>query len=203
MATSLGKYVPEEYRRIVTIIALFLIIMPIVGSYNMLIDKDVTVKQMQSNVQTSIERRADLVPNLVSTIQGSGKFEKSTLVDVIAERSQSQQIKENIATAQTPSEIQAQETSLSGVIGRLMLVYEQYPTLKTTDGYKELVAQLTDSENQIQWNRNNYNTAVRDYQQTTRSFPINIVAIAFGFNQDKYQMFAAISEKQTVPAVNF
>lgn len=203
MPTSLGNYIPEEYRRIVTIVALFLIIMPIVGSYNILVDKDVTVKQMQSNVQTSLERRAYLVPNLVSTIQGSGKFEQSTLVNVIAERSQAQQIKENIATAQTPSEIQTQETSLSGVIGRLMLVYEQYPTLKTTDQYKELMAQLTATEDHIQWDRNNYNSAVRDYQQTTRSFPINIVAIAFGYNQDKYQMFTAVSDKQNVPVVNF
>lgn len=180
-----------------------IIVASIAGSYNSLVDKDLTVSQMRSNIQTSLERRADLVPNLVSTIQGSGKFEQSTLVDVIAERSQAQQIKDNVAAAQTPAELQAQETSLSGVIGRLMLVYEQYPVLKTTDQYKELMAQLTATENQIQGDRNNYNAAVRDYQQTTRSFPTNIMAGIFGFGTDKYQMFAATTTNQAVPVVTF
>ena len=185
------------------VLAVMIIVATIAGSYNTLVDKDMTVSQMQGNLQNSLERRADLIPNIVATIQGSGKFEQSTLVDVIAMRSQSQQIKENVAGAQTTEQLQTQENSLAGIIGRLMLVYEQYPTLKTTDQYKELSAQLVATENQINGNRDNYNAAVRDYQQTVRSFPTNLMAGIYGFHADKWTMFSTPDAKQEVPSVKF
>jgi LemA protein len=199
--------IPMQFRKILVfigvILAVMIVVATIAGSYNTLVDKDMTVSQMRGNLQNSLERRADLIPNIVATIQGSGKFEQSTLVDVIAMRSQSQQIRENIAGAQTTAQLQTQETSLAGVIGRLMLVYEQYPVLKTTDQYKELSAQLVATENQINGNRDNYNAAVRDYQQTVRSFPTNVMAGMFGFHADKWVMFSTPDAKQDVPVVGF
>lgn len=188
---------------VVVVVVVMALVLPIMGSYNGLVQKDVTVEQHKANVQTALERRADLIPNFVATVEGSAKFERSTLTDVIAMRGQAAQIKENIKTAQTAEELQAQQDSLQGVIGRLMLVYEQYPTLQTTTQFRELEAQLTATENQINSERNNYNAAVMDYKMSTRAFPSNIVAKTFGFREDKWDMFQVYPGKGEVPTVKF
>ncbi len=188
---------------VVVVFVVMAIVLPIMGSYNGLVQKDVTVEQHKANVQTALERRADLIPNFVATVEGSAKFERSTLTDVIAMRGQAAQIKENIKSAQTAEELQTQQDSLQGVIGRLMLVYEQYPTLQTTTQFRELEAQLTATENQINSERNNYNAAVMDYKMAVRAFPSNIVAGVFHFNVDKWDMFTVYPGKGEVPTVKF
>jgi LemA protein len=197
----------NQYKWIVSFCAVVLIVAlvgsTIGGAYNTIIQKDVTVEQMQGNVQTALERRADLIPNYVSTVSGSAQFEQSTLVQVIAMRSQATQIKENVKGARTVEEIQASQDELGAVIGRLLMLTEQYPTLKTTDQFKELEAQLTATENQINMERNNYNTAVMDYKMTVRSFPMNYLAKWFGYSPDKWDMFTAAPQKQEVPVVTF
>lgn len=196
-----------QYKWLVSFVAIVVIVAmigsTIGGAYNTLVQKDVTVEQMQGNVQTALERRADLVPNYVNTVIGSSQFEHDTLTDVIAMRAQANQIKENVKASRTVEDIQANQDQLGAVIGRLMMLTEQYPSLQTTAQYKELEAQLTATENQINGERNNYNTAVMDYKMTTRAFPTNILAGIFGFHENKWSMFTASQQKQEVPTVDF
>ena len=198
---------PEEIKKfgafIIVVIIVMAILVPIGGAYNSLVQKDVTCEQMKANVQTALERRADLVPNLVSTIEGSAAFEHDTLTDVISARGQATKIKEQIASAQTVEDLQASQNELGAVIGRLLLVYEQYPVLQTTVSFKELQAQLTATENQINAERNNYNAAVTDYKVTCRAFPSVVIARIFGFNENKWSMFQVYEGKGEVPVVKF
>jgi LemA protein len=197
----------EQYKWVIpfvlVIIVVMAIVMPIMGSYNSLVSKDVRVEQARGNVQSALERRADLIPNLVATIEGSATFEQDTLVKVIEARASATQIKAQIESAETAEQLQASQDSLAGVIGRLLLVYEQYPQLQTTVAFRELQAQLTATENQINSERNNYNTAVLDYKTTVRSFPSNIIARWFGFEEDKWSMFQVYPGKSEVPVVQF
>lgn len=199
--------IPEELKKWVgfgiVVFIVVAILVPIGGSYNSLVQKDVTCEQMKANVQTALERRADLVPNLVATIEGSATFEHDTLTDVIAARGAATKIKEQIASAQTVEELQASQNELGAVIGRLLLVYEQYPQLQTTAAFRELQAQLTATENQINAERNNYNAAVTDYKVTCRAFPSNVVAGVFGFRESKWTMFQVYEGKGEVPVVKF
>lgn len=199
--------IPEEFKKYtalgIVVIVVMAILVPIGGSYNSLVQKDVTCEQMKANVQTALERRSDLVPNLVATIEGSAIFEHDTLTDVISARGQATKIKEQIASAQTVEELQSSQNELSAVIGRLLLVYEQYPQLQTTTAFKELMAQLTATENQINAERNNYNTAVTDYRVTCRAFPSVVVARIFGFSENKWSMFQVYEGKGEVPVVKF
>ena len=172
------------------------------GSYNTIIAKDVKVEQMQGNVQTALERRADLIPNYVSVIVGSAQFEHDTLTDVIAMRAQANKISENVKSARTVNDIQQSQDELGAVIGRLMMLTEKYPELQTTSQFKELEAQLTATENQINAERNNYNIAVLDYKVTVRSFPVNLLAKMFGYDESRWEMFEAKPVKQEVPVVD-
>jgi len=201
---------PKEFRWMIpaaAFVAIVIVVAMVVGTvggaYNTIIQKDVTVEQMRGSVQTALERRADLIPNYVSTIQGSAMFEHDTLTDVIAMRGEANRIKENVKSARTVEEIQANQDQLGAVIGRLLMLNEQYPTLQTTAQFRELEAQLTVTENQINAERNNYNTAVMDYKMTVRSFPMNYLAGIFGYRADKWSMFEASPQKQEVPDVNF
>jgi len=197
----------NQYKWIISFLAVVLIVAMVAstigGAYNTIIQKDVTVEQMQGNVQTALERRADLIPNYVTTVTGSAQFEKSTLVEVIAMRAQANKIKEDVKAARTIEDIQQSQDELGAVIGRLLMLNEQYPNLQTTQQFKELEAQLTATENQINAERNNYNTAVMDYKMTVRSFPMNYLAKWFGYDADKWSMFTAPAAKQEVPVVNF
>jgi len=199
--------IPEELKKYVAfgivVIVVMAILVPIGGSYNSLVQKDVTCEQMKANVQTALERRSDLVPNLVATIEGSAIFEHDTLTDVISARGQATKIKEQIASAQTVEELQSSQNELGAVIGRLLLVYEQYPQLQTTTAFKELMAQLTATENQINAERNNYNAAVTDYRVTCRTFPSVVVARIFGFSENKWSMFQVYEGKGEGPVVKF
>jgi LemA protein len=187
----------------IIVVALVAMTLSSVGdSYNMIVQKDVKVEQMHGNVQTALERRADLIPNYVEVVIGSATFEHDTLTDVIAMRAQANQIRENVKSARTVEEIQQNQDQLGAVIGRLMFLTEQYPVLQSTAQFKELEAQLTATENQINSERNTYNTAVFDYKQTVRTFPTNVVATIFGFKEDKWGMFKANEKAQDAPVVN-
>jgi LemA protein len=206
MADEENEINVKSYLWVIPFIAVVLIVAmvgsTVAGSYNTIIAKDVKVEQMQGNVQTSLERRADLIPNYVQVVIGSAQFEHDTLTDVIAMRAQANKIKENVKSARTVDEIQQNQDELGAVIGRLMFLTEQYPVLQSTAQFRELEAQLTATENQINSERNNYNTAVLDYKQTVRSFPVNILAGIFGFSEGKWSMFKANPDKQDVPEVD-
>ena len=154
-------------------------------------------------VQTQYQRRSDLIPNLVRTVQGAANFEKSTLTEVIQARAKATSINLN-ADQLTPENIQkfqAAQDQLSGSLSKLLAVAEAYPDLKATQNFSELQAQLEGTENRISVSRNDFNGAVKTYNQSVRSFPNNIFAGIFGFPVKGF--FEASQAAQSAPTVQF
>ncbi|WP_080060136.1 LemA family protein [Spirosoma aerolatum] len=173
------------------------------SSYNGLVQNDINVQEKWAQVQTQYQRRSDLIPNLVRTVQGAANFEKSTLTAVIQARANATSIKLE-ADQLTPENIQkfqAAQDQLSGSLSRLLAVAESYPQLKATQNFSELQAQLEGTENRISVARNDFNGAVRVYNQSVRSFPNNIFAGIFGFPVKGF--FEASQAAQSAPTVQF
>ena len=173
------------------------------SSYNGLVTKDTEVQNAWANVQTQYQRRADLIPNLVRTVQGAANFEKGTLVAVQEARSKATGI--NLTADQlTPENIQkfqAAQDQLSGSLSRLLAVAVNYPQLKATQNFSELQAQLEGTENRIGVARNDFNGTATGYNQSVRSFPNNIFAGIFGF--ERRGLFEASQAAQNAPTVQF
>ncbi|MDB5192812.1 MAG: LemA family protein [Segetibacter sp.] len=153
------------------------------GQYNSLVQQDEVVKNAWNNVQSDYQRRADLIPNLVSTVKGEANFEQTTLTNVINARASATQIKvdpENL-TPEKLQQFQQSQGQLSQALGRLMVVSEQYPTLRANDAFRGLQAQLEGTENRIKVARNDFNGAVQAYNTQVRKFPTNIFAGMMGF----------------------
>ena len=173
------------------------------GSYNGLVEKDTQVEKYWANVQTQYQRRSDLIPNLVRTVQGAANFEKSTLTAVIQARASATGITLN-ADQLIPENIQkfqAAQDQLSGSLSRLLAVAESYPQLRATQNFSELQSQLEGTENRITVARNDFNGAATGYNQSVRSFPNNIFAGIFGFARKG--LFEASKAAQTAPTVQF
>lgn len=173
------------------------------GKYNGLVQKDEAVKESWAQVESQYQRRADLIPNLVSTVKGAADFEKSTLTAVIEARSKATQttISADQLTPENIAKFQAAQDQLSGSLSRLLVSVEQYPQLKANQNFLELQAQLEGTENRIGVARNNFNQIVKDYNQEVRTFPNNLFAGIFGFSQKGYFTAAAGSDK--APTVQF
>ena len=173
------------------------------SSYNGLVDKDTQVEKYWANVQTQYQRRADLIPNLVRTVQGAANFEKGTLTAVIQARANATGINLN-ADQLTPENIQkfqAAQDQLSGSLSRLLAVAENYPQLRATQNFSELQSQLEGTENRITVARNDFNGVATSYNQSVRSFPNNIFAGIFGF--ERKGLFEASRAAQNTPTVQF
>ncbi len=171
--------------------------------YNSLVGKDENVKNKWGKVQSDYQRRSDLVPNLVNTVKGAANFEQTTLTNVIEARAKATQVQIN-ANDLTPEKLaafQQAQAGLSGALGKLLAVAEAYPTLKATDNFRDLQAQLEGTENRIKVSRNDFNDAIQDYNQTARSFPNNIFAGMFGFKPKS--PFAADPGSEKAPEVKF
>ena len=174
-----------------------------VGSRNSMATSDQDVKQSWANVQSAYQRRADLIPNLVKTVQGVANFEKSTLTAAIEARASATQMKLD-AKDLSPENIQkyqAAQSGLSGALSRLMVVAENYPQLKATENFSELQAQLEGTENRIKTERDNFNEAVKNYNKLIVTFPNSIIASFSGFTEKGFFQADAGSEK--APEVNF
>ena len=172
-------------------------------TYNGLIAKDEAVATARGNIQSQYQRRADLIPNLVSTVKGYAKHESETLENVMAARAKATQITVN-ADNLTPEKLkqyQAAQGELSQALGRLMAVSENYPNLKANENFSELQAQLEGTENRINESRQIYNSAVQTYNVAGLRFPANIVAGMFGF--DKKNQFEAEAGAEKAPKVEF
>lgn len=173
------------------------------NSYNGLVAKDNTVDQLWSKVQTQYQRRADLIGNLVKTVQGAADFEKSTLTDVINARAAATQIKleANDLTPENMAKFQAAQDQLSGSLSRLLVAVEQYPQLKANQNFLELQAELAGTENRIAVARNDFNAGVGEYNLAVRTFPMSLLAGLFGF--EKKAFFEASQGAQNAPDVKF
>ena len=172
-------------------------------SYNSMVQMDENVKAKWGVVQTQYQRRADLIPNLVEAVKGAANFEKSTLTDVINARAKatSIQVDPSKLTPESIKAYQAAQGELSSALGRLMVVSENYPDLKTNQNFLGLQAQLEGTENRITVARNDFNDAVQQYNTKIRSFPANITAKMFSFTEKGYFQAEAGADKS--PKVQF
>ncbi len=187
------------------IIVVLLVILFFIGSgrYNSLVSKDEKVNQAWAQVENVYQRRADLIPNLVKTVQGYANFEKSTLTEVIEARSKATSVNIDAGklTPEAVSQFEAAQGQLSSALSRLMVVVERYPDLKANQNFLELQAQLEGTENRIAVERKRFNDDVMDFNQSIRRFPGNIYASVFGFEKKGY--FTASEGAEKVPQVQF
>lgn len=172
-------------------------------SYNKMVEKDEAVSTAWSNVETQYQRRADLIPNLVSTVKGYAEHESSTLEAVVAARSKATQITVDPSnlTAEKLAEYQKAQGEVTSALGKLLAITENYPTLRANENFSELQAQLEGTENRITEARRRYNDAVQEYNVLIRSFPNNLFAGMFGFS--KKEKFAADAGASSAPKVEF
>ena len=174
--------------------------------YNTLQSTDEQIKASWSEVVNQYQRRADLVPNLVNTVKGEANFEQITLTQVIQARARATAVQvtpEVINDPQALQKYQQAQGELSSALSRLLVVSENYPTLKANQAFRDLQAQLEGTENRIAVARNRYIKAVQDYNVTVRSFPSNLTAMAFGF---KAKANFTVGDEKAIaspPAVNF
>ena len=154
--------------------------------YNTFQSSEEQIKASWSEVLNQYQRRADLVPNLVSTVKGEANFEQSTLTKVIEARSKATSIQatpELVNDPQAFAKFQQAQGELSGALSRLLVVAENYPNLKANQGFRDLQAQLEGTENRITVARNRYIKAVQEYNVAVRSFPANLTAMVFGYKE--------------------
>ena len=173
------------------------------SGYNGLVQKDQNVKGKWANVESDYQRRADLVPNLVNTVKGAANFEQETLTQVIEARAKATQTTVNVSdlSPEKIAEFQKAQGQLSGAIGRLLVTVEKYPELKATQAFINLQAQLEGTENRIKVSRNDFNTAVQDYNTSVRQFPMVLFSGIFGFKEKGF--FAAEAGSEKAPTVDF
>jgi LemA protein len=168
--------------------------------------KDETVKARWGDVQAAYQRRSDLVPNLVSTVQGFAAQEKSVLIAVTQARAQATHVSIDASTVTDPAafqKFQQAQDQLSGVLGHLLSITENYPELKSNQNFLALQSQLEGTENRIEIARRDYNAAVQDYNTELRTFPGVVWATTLYKNQKPAQEFAASTAAQGAPVVNF
>ena len=174
-----------------------------VSTYNSLVSADESVTNAWSQVENVYQRRMDLIPNLVKTVQGAADFERNTLSDVIEARSKasSVQVDANNLTEENLAAFQQAQDCLSAALNRLMVVVERYPELKANQNFIELQSQLEGTENRITVERQKYNDVVKTYNAGVRKFPRNIVASLFNFDTKAY--FKAAEGADKAPEVDF
>lgn len=173
------------------------------STYNGMVEKEETVKSAWSNVETQYQRRADLIPNLVSTVKGYAAHEESTLTAVVDARAKATSISvapDNL-NEQTIAEYQKAQAGVTSALGRLIAVSENYPDLKANQNFLELQAQLEGTENRITVARKEFNDATQAYNTAVRSFPANLIAMMFDFEQKPY--FEADESTAAAPKVEF
>ena len=174
--------------------------------YNTIPTKEEAAKAAWAEVQNQYQRRADLVPNLVATVQGAEKQEKDVLTAVVEARASATSPKFDASTITDEAkfkEFQASQDKLSGALGRLMMVTENYPQLKSLDSLNTLQSQLEGTENRIAIARRDYNAAVQDYNTTLKTFPSIIWASTFQYGSKPMQMFTATAGAEKAPEVKF
>ncbi|HHW46261.1 MAG TPA: LemA family protein [Clostridiales bacterium] len=177
------------------VIAVVVIIVGIfVSNYNSLVDLETDVEKYAGNINAELQRRSDLIPNLVNTVKGYAAHEEKIYTDIANARSR-------LAGASTMQEKAEANDELSSALSRLLVVVENYPDLKANQNFIGLQDQLEGTENRIKVARTDYNDAVKKYNNKIRRFPSNIVAGMFGFEKAEY--FEASESAKEVPQVSF
>ena len=184
---------------VVIVVVFGLIALIFFGQYvsvkNTLVQKNEAVKAAWSQVDIVLQRRADLIPNLVETVKGFAKQEQTVFGDIAAARSQ-------LLSAGTPQQKIAANKQLDGALGRLLLIVENYPQLKSNENFLRLQDELAGTENRIAVERKRYNDALQDYNTYIQQFPSSIFAGWAGFKPNE-AYFTASEGSREVPKVNF
>lgn len=177
----------------------------IAGGYNSMVQSSTTVDASWAQVQTQYQRRADLIPNLVRTVEGAANFEKSTLTDVVNARANATKVTIDPSRAPTDPEklreFEQAQNALTGTLGRLLAVSERYPELKANNNFRDLQAQIEGTENRIAVARRDFNNTVQRFDAQVRSFPTVIYAGWFGFLPKPY--FQSVAGAESAPTVSF
>jgi LemA protein len=174
------------------------------SSYNNLVGLDESVKAAWSQVENVYQRRADLIPNLVRTVEGAANFERETLTQVIEARSKATAIQltpEALADPQALARFQQAQDALGSALSRLMAVAEAYPEIKANQNYLQLQDELAGTENRIAVERKRFNEAAQLYNSTRRRFPTVLIAGVIGFQEKAY--FQAAPGAERPPEVRF
>ena len=163
-------------------------------SYNRFTTEEEDIKGKWGEVQNQLQRRNDLIPNLVETVKGYAQHEQSILQEIADSRSK-------LLAAKTPEETIQAANQQSAALGRLLAVVENYPNLKANEQFNRLSDELAGTENRIAVERQRYNERIQEYNTATKQFPANLTAKVFGFKE--YPFFQAPPEATQVPKVNF
>ena len=176
----------------------------VTGIYNGLVNRGQAVDAQWAQVENVYQRRADLIPNLVATVSGAANFEKSTLTEITEARASVGKVQLNPGTAPTGAqlaEFEKAQGQLGSALSRLLVVAENYPSLKATDNFQTLQSQLEGAENRITVERGRFNELARDYNAAIKRVPAVFFAGVLGFKEKAY--FAAAAGAEKVPSVSF
>jgi len=163
-------------------------------SYNTFVGQEEAIKAQWAQVENQLQRRNDLIPNLVETTKGFAQHEEAVYKDIADSRSK-------LLAAKSPEETIAAANQQTTALGRLLAIVENYPQLKSNEQFNRLMDELSGTENRIATERMRYNEKVQDYNTKRRQFPANMTAKMFGFKE--YPFFQAPPEAKQVPKVNF
>ena len=182
-------------RTAVQLVALALAAFPLTGcSYNKFVGQEEAIKAQWAQVENQLQRRNDLIPNLVETTKGFAQHEEGVYKEIADARSR-------LLAAKSPDETIAAANQQTTALGRLLAVVENYPQLKANEQFNRLMDELAGTENRLAVERMRYNERVQDYNTSRRQFPANLTAKMFGFKE--YPFFQAPPDAKTVPKVNF
>ena len=176
------------------VVVLLLFIIPVTSGYNKLVSLDQLVKASESNIDTTLQRRSDLIPNLVETVKGYATEEKSIFIDIANARAK-------LGGAQTVPDKANADSALSSSLSRLLVVVEKYPDLKANQNFRDLSVALEGTENRVAIARQDYNRVVGVYNISVKRVPNSLIAGIFRFNEKPY--YKASAGVQEVPKVNF
>jgi LemA protein len=170
-----------------------LVVLPLIGSYNGLVDKEESVDQSFADLDAQLQRRNDLIPNLVAAVRGALQQEQAVFGEIARAR-------QNYAGASTPEDKFDASNELGSALGRLLVIVESYPQLQSNQNIQDLQVQLEGTENRIAQSRREYNGVVTAYNKSIRRFPRSLLAGMFGF--DRRPLFEAEAEAGEPPAVD-
>jgi LemA protein len=182
-------------RPAVGLVLVLLAALPLAGcSYNRFVSQEETIKAQWAQVENQLQRRNDLIPNLVETVKGYAQHEEGVYKDIADSRSR-------LLAARSPEETIAAANQQTSALGRLLAISENYPQLRANEQFNRLMDELAGTENRIATERMRYNEAVQQYNTARRQFPSNLTAKMFGFKE--YPLFQAPPEAKQAPRVNF
>ena len=184
----------KNYTKYIVIGVVVFFLLSAVGTYNSMTSKEVAVDTAASQIDVQLQRRSELIPQLVGTVKGYATHEKDTLTRVTEARAK-------LANAKTMTEKNEANNQLTTALYSLQPLQEKYPDLKADKQFTELMRELTGTQNRVTVARTRYNKSVQDYNTSTRQFPTNIVANFCGFQQK--DLLEATKEEKANPEVNF